>query len=46
MEQEENVCDEVKTVMEFAYLGDRVSAGGGCEAGVSARTRYGLVKSR
>ena len=26
------LCDEVETVKEFTYLGDRVSAGGGCEA--------------
>ena len=37
MEQEENLCDEVETVWEFTYLGDRVSAGGGCEATVTAR---------
>ena len=32
MEQKEQLCDEVKTVREFTYLGDRVSADGGCEA--------------
>ena len=26
MEQEVRLCDEVKTVSEFTYLGDRVSA--------------------
>ena len=31
---------------EFTYLGDRVSASGGCEAAVTARTRCGLVKLR
>ena len=31
---------------EFTYLGDRVSAGGGCEAAVTARTRCGCVKFR
>ena len=36
MEQEEKLCDEVETVREFTYLGDRVSASGGCE---TARTR-------
>ena len=40
MEQEEKLCDEVETVMEFTHLDDRVSAGGGCEAAVTARTRY------
>ena len=41
MEQEEKLCDEVETVMEFTYLGDSVSAGGGYEAAVTARTRCG-----
>ena len=36
VEQEEKLCDEVETVREFTYLGDRVSAGGGCEAVVTA----------
>ena len=36
-----NFCDEVKTVSEFTYLGDRVSKGGGCEAAVSARKNVG-----
>ena len=31
VEQEVKLCDEVETVGEFTYLGDRVSAGGGCE---------------
>ena len=46
MEQEVNLCDEDKTVSEFTYLVDRVSAGRGCEAAVSARTRCGWVKFR
>ena len=36
VEQEENLCDEVETVREFTYLGDWVSAGGGCKAAVTA----------
>ena len=36
----------METVREFTYLGDRVSDGGGCEAAVSTRTRYGRAKSR
>ena len=28
MEQEVKICDEVETVIEFTYLGDRVSGGG------------------
>ena len=31
-------------MLEFTYLGDRVSAGGGCEAAVSTRTYFGWVK--
>ena len=46
MEQEVKLCEEVETVSEFTYLGDKVSAGGGCEAAVSARTRCGWVKLR
>ena len=46
MEQEEKLRDEVETVSELTYLGDRVSAGGGCEAAVTARTRCGWVKFR
>ena len=36
----------MKTVRDFTYLGDTVSAGGGCEAAVTARTRCGWVKLR
>ena len=39
-------CDEVETVREFTYLGDRVSAGGGCESAVTARIRCGWVMFR
>ena len=39
--QEETLCDEVETVREFTYLGDRVSADGGCETAVTARTSCG-----
>ena len=44
MEQKEKLCGMVETILEFTYLGDRVSAGGCCEAVVSARTRCGWVK--
>ena len=44
VEQEEKLCHEVETVREFTYLGDRVSAGGGCEAAVTAIKRCGWVK--
>ena len=36
VEQEEMLCDEVETVREFTYHGDRVSAGRECEAAVTA----------
>ena len=39
MEEKEKLCDEVEAVREFTYLGDRVSAGGGCEVAVTVRTR-------
>ena len=39
VEQEVRLFDKVKTVEEFTYIGNRVSAGGGCVAAVSARTR-------
>ena len=44
MDQEEKSCDEVETVQEFTYLGDRLGARGGCEAAMTARTRCGWVK--
>ena len=46
VEQEERSCDEVETVCEFTYLGDRINAVRGCEAAVTARTRCGWVKFR
>ena len=46
VEQEVKLCDEVETVSEFTYLGDRVSPSGGCETAETARTRCGLVKHR
>ena len=46
VEQEEMLCDEVETLREFTYLGDRVSVGGGCEAAVVVRTGCWWVKFR
>ena len=46
VEQEETLCDGVETVREITYLGNRVSAGGGCEAAVTVRTRCGWIKFR
>ena len=37
LEQEEKLCNVVKTVRQFTYLGDRVCEGGGCEAVVTSR---------
>ena len=39
LEQEDRLKDVVETVWEFTYLGDSVSADGGCEAAVTARAR-------
>ena len=44
VKQEETSCDDVQTVSEFTYLGDRVTAGGGCEAALTARKRCGWAK--
>ena len=46
VEQEVELCDEVETVSEYTSFGDRVSAGEGYEAAVTARTRCGWVKLR
>ena len=46
MEQEEKLCDAVEIVQEFTYLGDRVSAGGGCVAAVISKTRFWWVMFR
>ena len=37
---------DVETVRKFTYLDNRVSVGGGCEAAVSTRTRYGWAMAR
>ena len=42
----EKLCDEVETVNEFCYLGDRLNASGGCEAAVTPRVRIGWVRFR
>ena len=39
MEHDKKLCDEIEAVLEFTYIGDRVSAGGGCEAAVTARNK-------
>ena len=37
--QEEKLGDEVESVREITYHGDRVSSVGGCEVAMTARTR-------
>ena len=37
------MCDEVEMAGWFTYLGDRVSAGGGCEAAVAPGMTSGWV---
>ena len=46
MDSIEKLCDEVETVNEFCYLGDRLNASGGCEAAVTATVRIGWVRFR
>ena len=41
-----NLCNEVEAVNGFCYLGDRLSASGGCEVAVTARIRIGWVRFR
>ena len=36
----------IEAERELTYLGDKVSAGGGCEAAVTARTKCGWVELR
>ena len=46
MNSVEELCEEVETVRGFCYLGDRVNAGGVCEAAGKARARIGWVRFR
>ena len=46
VEQYGKLCDEVETVRELIYPGDRVSAGGGFDTAVTARQRCGSVRFR
>ena len=46
MDSVEELCEEVETVIGFCYLGDRVKAGGGCEAAATERAKIGWVKFR
>ena len=42
----ENLCDEMERVNEVCYLGDRLNAGGGCEAAVTRRIRIVWIRFR
>ena len=44
--QQEVMCNEVETVKEFCYLGNRLNVSGRCEATVTGRTRLGWKKFR
>ena len=46
VEQEEKLCDEVKSVREFTYLGENLNAGGRYETAVTSSTICGWVKFR
>ena len=46
MDSVEELSEEVETVRGFCYLGDRLNAGGGCDAAVTARARIARVKFR
>ena len=46
VESAEDLYEEVETVRGFCYLGDRVNASGGCEAGVTGKVRIGWVKCK
>ena len=44
VEQEDKLCNDVETVRVLTSSGDWVSAGGRCEAAMTARTKYWWVK--
>ena len=46
MDSIEKLCDEVKTVNGFCYLGDRLNPNGCCEVAVTARVRIGWIRFR
>ena len=43
-DHKEKLHDDVETVTEFSYQGDRIDSEGGCVADVKSRTRLGWVK--
>ena len=42
-DQEEKLHEDVETVRDFSYLGDRIYPESECEAAVASRTRIGWV---
>ena len=40
VEHDIKLCIEVETIREITYPGDMINTNGGCEAAVTARTRY------
>ena len=38
--------DDVETVIDISYLGNRINSGGGCVVTVASETRLGWVKFR
>ena len=45
-DQKEKLYDDMETVTECSYLGDRINSGGGCVAAVTSRTRIEWAKFR
>ena len=45
-DQKEKLCDDMGTVTECSYLGDRINSGGVCVAAVTSRTRIEWAKFR
>ena len=45
-DQKEKLHDDVETVTEFSYLGDRINSGGGCEVAETSGNRIGRAKFR
>ena len=46
MDSIEKLCNEVETINEFCYLGDRLGSIGRCEAAVTARVKIGWIRFR
>ena len=42
----EKLIEDVETVTNFSYIGNRIYPGGGCEEAVTSNTRLGWAKFR